>query len=74
MAGQGGKKARTCIRVRGIEFRTHWYEMSGAKWCRACGYQVRLHEQLLREDGDPRATMVAVEDAEPLRPRGDETP
>ncbi len=71
MAGQGGRKARTCIRVRGVAFRENPRQMSGAKWCRACGYQVRLHEQLLREDGDPRATMVAVEDAEPLRPRGE---
>jgi hypothetical protein len=61
MAGQGLKKARKCIELRGVAFREGAREWSGARWCNACGYQVCLHEQILRDDGDPRALVSAVD-------------
>ena len=70
MAGQGFRKARKCIELRGVAFREGVRELSGAIWCRACGYQVRLHEQILRDDGDPRALVSVPPDKRGEKERG----
>jgi len=59
MAGQGFTKARGCIETRGVAFRVRPRETNGLKWCRTCGYRIDLHEKVLRDDGDPRATLTS---------------
>jgi hypothetical protein len=48
--GHGYSKARKCIALRRFAFRESPTQRHGLTYCRACGYRVSLHEEILRQD------------------------
>lgn len=49
MAGQARRKVEGCLAFKGLAFRVKPVEKMGLKWCRICGYQNSVHEQIARE-------------------------
>ncbi len=50
MAGQGNRVVRECINRFGWSFRAHPKMDMRIAWCRHCGYQVKLHEDVVKLD------------------------